>query len=188
MAKVTAKLVTAAKPAVGGAVYRAPLGTTLPTDAQTALDTKFKPLGYISSDGLTNSNSPSSSNTSAWGGDNVLSLLTEKPDDFKFTLIEGKNVEVLKSVYGDDNVEGALETGITIKANNEEMPLSAWVVEMVLRDGDLKRIVIPSASVSAVGDITYADGSAVGYQTTISAVPDENGNTHYEYIVKKAST
>ena len=43
-----AKNVTAAKPKVGGAVWRAPLGTTLPTDAKTALDKAFKSLGYIS--------------------------------------------------------------------------------------------------------------------------------------------
>ena len=52
-----AKNVTAAKPKVGGAVWRAPLGTTLPTDAKTALDKAFKSLGYISSDGLTNAKS-----------------------------------------------------------------------------------------------------------------------------------
>ena len=33
-----AKKVTVSKPKVGGAVYRAPLGTTPPTDATTALD------------------------------------------------------------------------------------------------------------------------------------------------------
>ena len=33
-----AKNVTAAKPKVGGAIWRAPLGTPLPTDAKTALD------------------------------------------------------------------------------------------------------------------------------------------------------
>ena len=39
-----AKLVTVSKPKVGGAVWRAPLGTTLPTDATTALDKAFKSL------------------------------------------------------------------------------------------------------------------------------------------------
>ena len=55
---------------------------------------------------------------------------------------------------------------------------------MAFKDNTLKRIVIPDAGVSTVGDITYADGSAVGYQTTISAMPDLNANTHTEYIYK----
>lgn len=182
------KNVTAGKPKVGGAMYRAPLGTVLPTDAVTQLDQAFKALGYISTDGLTNSNTAEHTAVKAWGGDTVLNDQTDKKDTFKFTLIEALNPEVLKAAYGNKNVEGNLDKGITIKANSEEQEACCWVAEMILREGALKRIVIPNGQVTTIGDIVYKEGAPVGYETTVSAMPNEKGDTHYEYIIRKSVT
>lgn len=174
--------VTAGKPAIGGAVHRAPLGTALPTSATAELGSAWKPLGYISEDGLTNSDSRDSESVKAWGGDTVLNVLTSREDKFTFKLIESLNVDVLKMTYGDDNVSGDKTSGITIKANSSCDTEAAYVVDMILKDNILKRIVIPDARVSEVGDISYKDAEATGYETTLTCMPDSNGNTHYEYI------
>lgn len=52
MSKADAKNVSTPKPKVGGAIFSAPLGTTLPTDATTALNVAFKGLGYVSEDDI----------------------------------------------------------------------------------------------------------------------------------------
>lgn len=174
--------VTAAKPNISGAVSSAPLKTTLPQDAKTDLNEAFKTLGYISEDGLTNENSPESEEVKAWGGQTVLSSQTDKKDTFKFKLIESLNVEVLKEVYGANNVTGTLATGITVKANANELPEHSLVIDMMLKNGSVKRIVIPRGKVSEIGEIGYKDGDPIGYELTITALPDDQGNTHYEYM------
>ena len=173
--------VSAGKPKVTGAIFIAPVGTTLPTDSTTALATAFVELGYASDAGVVNSESRETETIKAWGGDTVLKPFTGKEDTFQFTLIEALNVNALKLVYGDSNVTGDLTNGITIKSAAEDLDYHSFVIEMVL-NGAIKRIVIPSAKVTEVGDITYADGEAIGYDTTLSAVPDAAGGTHYEYI------
>lgn len=174
--------VTAGKPMTGGAIFRAPLGTTLPTSVTESLISAFNDVGYISDAGLTNSNSPASTAVKAWGGDTVMDIQTDKPDTFKFVLIEAKNKNALGLVYGDENVSGTLETGLTIKANSKEQTLQCFVIDMLLSQNTAKRIVIPNGKVISVGDVVYTDGSVVGYETTVSAYPDSEGNTHYEYM------
>lgn len=184
MGKADAANVSTAKPKVGGAIYSAPLGTVLPVSAITELPATFVGLGYISEDGLTNNNTPTSENIKAWGGETVGSVETEKEDTFTYKLIESTNPDVLKEVYGQNNVTGTVETGITIKANATPLEEHVIVVDMVLKGKVLKRIVIPRGKVTEVGEISYADADAIGYETTLTAISDTEGNTHYEYIQK----
>ena len=179
--------VSTGKPKIGGAVFRAPIGTTLPTSASATLNEAFKNLGYCSDDGVSNTNSPETETIKAWGGDTVLHHQTKKDDSFGFTLIEAMNVDVLKTVYGEANVSGDLANGIAISANSQEQEDFSWVIDMILRNNTMKRIVIPCGKVIEVGEIKYSDKDLIGYATTIGCTPDSSGNTHYEYIVTQST-
>lgn len=180
----TVSNVSAGKPAIGGAVSIAPLGTAVPTDATTALANTYKGLGYISEDGLVNSNSPETEQVKAWGGDVVLTSMTEKVDNFQFTLLEVLNPDVLGFIYGESNVSGTLAAGISVNAKAEQDPGHVMVFDMIMRGGVLQRIVIPHAEISEIGDLEYTDSGAAGYQVTITCFPDADGATHHTYIKK----
>ena len=177
--------VSAGKPAIGGAIFIADVGTPLPTDAVTPLDDAFENLGYISEDGYTNSNSPETEDIKAWGGDVVYNALTEKPDNFQWKMIEIGRDTVLKAVYGDDNVSGDLESGLTVRANSKELKEKSLVIDTVLRGYILKRTVIARAQLTELGDIVYKDDELVAYETTFSAHPDKaiDYDTHREYLI-----
>ena len=176
--------VSTGKPKVSGAVYNAPVGTTLPTSASATLNGSFVELGYVSEDGVTNNNNPESDTAKAWGGNIVLVLQNEKPDEWKMTLIEALNPNVLDTVYGSANVAYNAGAGtINITANANQAVEMSYVIDMALKGGALKRVVIPCGVLSEVGDIVYKDDEAIGYEITINALPDSSGNTHYEYIV-----
>lgn len=165
----------------GGKAYIADLGTTLPTDATTALAAGFADLGYVSEDGVVNANTPESEEIKAWGGDVVLLPLTSKTDTFQATFIESLNVDVLKMVYGEDNVSGDLTNGISIEATTDDLEAKSFVFEVIMTGGVAKRIVIPQGKITEIGEITYIDNNAVGYPVTITAMAT-SGTTHNEYL------
>jgi len=186
MAKNDSSLASVAKPVAAGAISSGTTKTTLPIDATTDLATGFVKLGYVSEDGLTNGIDTDVENIKAWGGDTILTVRTSRTETFKFTLVQALDVDVLKEVYGQDNVTGDLTTGITVKHNGKELPRRAFVIDMLMTGNAVKRIVVPFGQVTNVGEVTYVDGSAVGYETTVTCFPDAQGNTVYEYIKKAA--
>ena len=183
----TVSNVSTGKPNPAGALYWAPLGTTLPTDATTALDNAFKALGYVSEDGLTNADTIETETIKAWGGDIVDTPITDHTDTFAAKLLEILNIDVLKLVYGDDNVSGTLATGITVKSNSSDRTAGVFVCDMALRDGAKKRIVAPNAKLTELGEIQYVDNDVAGYDATLTAMSGGftgDNDTHKEYIIR----
>lgn len=172
--------VSAARPAIGGAIHVGATTATMPTNATAAL-TGFKTLGYISESGITEGFAPTSEQIKAWGGDVVLNLVSERPNTFKFGLLEILNEDVLKIVFGDENVTTS-DDKITVKKNAKQLENKAYVIDEILNGGKVKRTVIPRATVTALDDITYDDSAAIVYGITLTAMPDANGDYSIDYI------
>ena len=181
--------VSTGKPKVTGGIYRAPKGTTLPTDATTALSSAFKNLGYVSESGVVNTNDMSVSSVKAWGGVIVYNSLDGLDDTFKLALIETENVEVLKAVYGTSNVSEDASGNIQVDVKADDPEEAVWVIELALRGGIPRRIVIPDGAITARDDITYSDSDPIAHGITISAYPfsNYNGATHREYTAATPS-
>lgn len=183
MANVAAN-VSFGKPKVTGGVYIAPKGTTLPTDATTALDQAFKSLGYVSEDGLVNNVETDTEEVKEWGGNTVLVGQTSFSETFTLNLIE-TNSETLKTIYGPDNVTvaGGGNGAVTVKVNSATLDECVAVFEVALTGKRVKRIVVPHAQiVDRSMEIKYVANEAIAYPAKFVGYPDQNGNTHVEYI------
>lgn len=184
----TALNVSTGKPRVTGGIYRAPVGTTLPTDASTALGDSFVSLGYIATDGVTQSSEIDSGEYKAWGGDVVLAFVNGKTYRFAFSMIEVLNPELYKTLHGAENVTGTLATGIAIKANGNDTVEWVYVIELAMRDGAFGRIVIPDGKITEMGDTNFHDDDAIVYPVTITCQADDDGVPYYEYLAKPTTT
>lgn len=172
-------LITSTNPADGGELHRAAIGSTLPTDAIADLDAAFAGLGFTGDDGFVVSQNRSTEDKRAYGGDVVYSLQTEYGVSVQVTVYESQNAEVLKTVFGDDNVVTSAGT-TTVLYNKKRLPRSVFVSDHITDQG-LLRQVIPVGQVTEVGDITLVHTDILMYQLTITAYPDSDGNYMYEY-------
>ena len=181
------KFVSQAKPKVAGAVWSAPAGVQLPTDATTALAEDFKCLGYVSEDGWTKSTEFTTSAVKAWGGDKVLESSEKSGESLKIKFIEALNADVLKMVYGADNVTGTLDEGLVVASKSGAPITHSIVIEEILKNGVLQRVVFPYAILNALGDETHKTTDPIGYECTFGIEADTNGVFHYEYKKTPAS-
>lgn len=157
--------------AAAGMVYHAPLATTLPTDTTTALDVAFLHVGYISDEGVTADPEESTSDIRAWGGDLVRRVISEYGETYTFTMLE-TNANSIAAYFGGGTASAWEGKQVEIR--------KSWAFHIT--DGvAIRRIILPDASVTDRGSITYATSEAIAYPVTVSTYPNATGVHSFHY-------
>lgn len=157
--------------------------TNFPKDASSPIPTglKAKPGGFIGEDGLTKTVDRSTEKIKDWNKDTVIVLETDHSVVVKFTFLEAANANVLKAVYGADNVkiEGK---NITVVDAAGELPHFSFVGELNGGEGKKGRIFVPDGQVTSVGDITFKKDDVIKYEVEIEcfAVDNKKFIAHFE--------
>lgn len=176
-----------------GYIWVAPLGTALPTDATTDLDTIFAGLGYLSEDGLTEPAAyEAGDDIVAAGGDTVAQADPTFSKTWTGTCIEALNEDLLKVAYGSKNVSidpaGSTDGSITVKEQAGGLEHHVIVIDEILKGGRKRRNVMADATFLITGDISHVHTALVNFEFTINAYPTANAPAQTQYITipKKA--
>ena len=180
MATMNAAQVTVGAAAATGAIFVAPKGTTLPTDATTALGSTFVLLGFTSDAGVQISEDSSTDAIHAWEGRTaVYNVRTEYTESISFTPIQC-NADVAKLTWGDDMVVSGTGGALTVKHHGGTLEPVVIAIETTPRENIVRRYV-GTFQLTERGEVTL-DGTQVdGRQLSFNAIADANGVTMYEY-------
>lgn len=183
MAENNSANVSVGKPKAGGAVFYAPIGTAVPTDATTTLESAYKNVGFVSSDGVTISPSVSSSSHKAWGGVEVANDITEYSETTSFDMLETSEDSV-KLAFGGGAVTASGGTVLAVKHTADAFKTEVvLVVETLVGTAGVRRTVVPRAKLIERGDITYKDDELVKYAVKFANL-DKDGVTSVDYYAE----
>ena len=182
----TSAILTGSPITATGGILSAPLTTTRPTDAVTALPAGFVKKGYVGEDGVKKTVDKTDEKIRAWGGSTVKIVRQEHSVSYSWTFLESGNAEVLKAIYGADNViitPATVDHGaqIEIRETGQMLPRESWLLEM--KDGDTAiREYIPDGQLAVSGDVQFVHSNVIQYTVTLEAFPDANGVKSYSWM------
>lgn len=169
----------AVRVALSGAAYVAPKGTAMPTDSEAVWPSGAVDVGWISDDGITESNSSDTTEIKGWqGGQTVRKVISSSEMTFKFTCIETSKTVLELYHKGSKVITTDGKSVLAIKAPGPDRRTFGFDVI----DGDAHvRIVIPDGEVTETGDITYKSDEAIAYELTVTAYPGPDGMVAMKY-------
>lgn len=136
------------------AVYLAPFGTTLPTEINGALDDAFEDVGWLSTDGLTESLSGSVDKKRGFQGQRVVrTRMNETGTSIAFVGLETKE-QTLSLRYHEKTV--ATTTGVrkATRSSGQRIAVRSAVIDLFDADDTSvkERLIIPRFEISPNGD------------------------------------
>lgn len=154
---------------LNGNIYLAPIGTTAPTDLDTAWAAGWSDLGYLSEDGVSMEYSTDQTDINAWQSlSPVRKVLTSVDMTLAFTAIELKTATV-KLYFPSSTMTDVSGTVHKLDIPSAPSP-DERAIGLEWIDGDVKnRLIIPRGEVTERGAITIGRSDAVGLEMTISA-------------------
>lgn len=158
-------------PIDGGVFFRAPIGTTLPTDALAVLDPALEDHGAVGENGVAVNQTRSNTDIKMFGGEDFVTVQDNYTEEIVLSLLEDDNDAVIKTAFGDANVEKteATETGGTkrvIYHTSDPLPISSFVVKTVYGE-KTKLYVVERGQVVSVGETRDVHNDVTRKELTI---------------------
>ena len=165
-----------------GGGWTAPVGTASPASPLVQPTAPWAALGAISDDGLVYGFDEDSQTFTPWGLTSPFrTTITQSIRTFGLTLWETARVSVQSLMYRLDEADltpdGSGLTSFAETASPTPDRRSFW---FVVFDGDTSRgFYVPQGEISDRSDVTFKQDEMSGYEITITAYPDDAGNTVY---------
>ncbi|GAA3009072.1 hypothetical protein [Microbacterium aurantiacum] len=147
------------------AIHLAPYGTTLPTTINGALDPAFEDVGWLHSDGLTETLTGSVNRIRGHQGNGVVrTRMTEPGTQIGFLALESK-AQTNSLRYHEKSVEVASGVRKATRGPGQRIQIRSAVIDLFDADDDevQERFIIPRFEISPNGDRTFASEDIAGY-------------------------
>jgi hypothetical protein len=173
-----------------GGGWVAPVGTAQPTDATTAPIAPYEPLGAISDSGLVYGFAESNTQFTPWGEASPWrTIVTSSVRTFQIELWETNRAAVRSVMFRVAETDLTPDTTSHIVSFAESGVVApdprSWVFDIY--DGaNLERFYVPNGEITDRTDVTYKQDTMAGYQITVTAYPDDSGNTVYHQYLDAA--
>lgn len=146
-------------------IYLAPLGTTLPTDIDGVLDAAFEDVGWLHSDGITESQTGSVEKIRGHQGNGVVRTRINEPGTtVSFTALETKD-QTNSLRYDEKTVTSTLGVRTAVRGAGQKVAARVAVIDVFDADDETvkERFVIPRLEVSPNGDRVMVNSDIAGF-------------------------